>query len=45
MSDSTKLQLPYLAAAQSQKHVTVNESLRKLDAVVQLTVVSATTAA
>jgi hypothetical protein len=36
MSDSTNLQLPYLDGAQAQKHVTVNESLRKLDALVLL---------
>lgn len=45
MSDSTNLGLPYLAAAQSQKHVTLNESLRLLDALVQLAAVSATTSA
>ena len=38
MSDSTNLQLPYLDGAQAQKHVTVNESLRKLDALVLLAV-------
>lgn len=37
--------LPYLAVGQAQKHVTLNESLRKLDAIVQLAVVSATTPA
>jgi Protein of unknown function (DUF2793) len=43
MSDfSTRLQLPYLAASQAQKHVTLNESLRRLDALVQLSVASAT---
>jgi hypothetical protein len=35
--------LPFLAAGQAQKHVTVNESLLRLDALVQLAVVSATT--
>ncbi len=40
--NSTNLQLPYLSPAQAQKHVTVNESLRRLDALVQLAVVSAT---
>jgi hypothetical protein len=46
MSDqSTNLQLPYLAAGQAQKHVTVNESLRRLDALVQLVAASATTSA
>lgn len=42
MSQSANLILPYLAPGQAQKHVTVNESLRRLDAVVQLAVVSAT---
>jgi hypothetical protein len=32
------LGLPYILAAQSQKHVTHNEALRALDAVVQLSV-------
>ncbi len=41
MSQSANLMLPYLAPGQAQKHVTVNESLRRLDAVVQLAVVSA----
>ncbi|MBI1340435.1 DUF2793 domain-containing protein [bacterium] len=45
MTNSTNLSLPYVAAGQAQKHVTVNESLRRLDAVVQLGVVSATTTA
>jgi uncharacterized protein DUF2793 len=38
MADSTHLALPYLEAAQAQKHVTHNEALRILDAVVMLTV-------
>jgi hypothetical protein len=38
MSDSTNLQLPYLDGAQAQKHVTVNEGLRKLDALVLLAI-------
>jgi len=38
MTDSTNLALPYLEGAQAQKHVTVNESLRKLDALVLLAV-------
>ncbi|MEO1043101.1 MAG: DUF2793 domain-containing protein [Pseudomonadota bacterium] len=42
MSDqSTRLSLPYLAEAQSQKHVTVNEGLRRLDALVHASVLSA----
>lgn len=45
MSASTRLGLPYLAPLQAQKHVTVNESLRKLDALVQLSARSKTTAA
>ena len=36
---STHLLLPYLLAAQAQKHVTVNEALRLLDGLVQLAVV------
>ncbi len=43
MSNTSNLQLPYLAKQQAQKHVTVNQSLRRLDAIIQLTVVSATT--
>ena len=43
MSDtSTHLGLPYLLAAQSQKHVTHNEALRLLDAMVQLSVIDRT---
>jgi len=38
MSDSTNLNFPYLDAAQAQKHVTVNESLRRLDALVLLAI-------
>lgn len=46
MSDNTtRIGLPYLAAGQAQKHVTLNDSLRRLDAIVQLSVVSATTTA
>lgn len=46
MSDtSTKLQLPFLAAGQAQKHVTVNESLLRLDALVQCAVESKSTTA
>lgn len=43
MSYSPRLSLAYLYGQQSQKHVTVNEALRRLDAVVQLSVVSSTT--
>nr|HPG88075.1 DUF2793 domain-containing protein [Hyphomicrobium sp.] len=38
MSDTPNIKLPYMLAAQSQKHVTHNEALRMLDAVVQLSV-------
>jgi Protein of unknown function (DUF2793)/Chaperone of endosialidase len=38
MDTSPNLSLPYIAAAQAQKHVTHNEALRALDAIVQLTV-------
>jgi hypothetical protein len=41
MADTPNLVLPYLAANQAQKHVTVNEALRRLDALVQITVQSA----
>lgn len=46
MSDdvSARLGLPYLAAGQMQKHVTLNEALTRLDAVVQTAAVSRTTA-
>jgi hypothetical protein len=39
---SPRLGLDYVMTAQAQKHVTVNESLRRLDALVQATVVSRT---
>lgn len=44
MSDleTNHLKLPYLAAAQAQKHVTHNEALRRLDTVVQLAVLDTT---
>ena len=39
MSDATThLALPYIMAAQAQKHVTHNEALRLLDAMLQLAV-------
>jgi hypothetical protein len=38
MDNTPNLQLPYLIAAQAQKHVTHNEALRALDAIVQLLV-------
>jgi uncharacterized protein DUF2793 len=40
MDFSAKLSLPYLLPNQAQKHVTQNESLRALDAIVQLSVIS-----
>ncbi len=36
--NSPNLNMPYLAPAQAQKHVTHNEALRQLDAIVQLSV-------
>lgn len=43
MSDATaRLGLPYIAAAQAQKHVTHNAAIRQLDALTQLVVQSAT---
>lgn len=46
MSDdfSARLALPYLAAGQMQKHVTLNTALTRLDALLQTAVVSRTTA-
>ncbi len=40
MPDSPNLVLPYLSAAQAQKHVTHNEAVRLLDGMVQLAVIS-----
>jgi len=40
MNMSPRLSLSYLSPQQAQKHVTVNESLRRLDALTQLAVVS-----
>jgi hypothetical protein len=40
---TTTLGLPFLMPAQAQKHVTVNESLTRLDALVQMAVESRTT--
>lgn len=45
MSNTSNLQPPYLDVGQAQKHVTLNQSLRRLDAIIQLSVVSATTTA
>ncbi|MEM1410122.1 MAG: DUF2793 domain-containing protein [Pseudomonadota bacterium] len=41
---SYRLDLPYLAEAQAQKHVTINEGIRRLDAMVHLGVQSTTLA-
>ncbi len=38
MTDTPNLKLSYIAAAQAQKHVTHNEAIRALDAIVQLSV-------
>lgn len=38
MANTTHLELPMLAAAQAQKHVTHNDALQRLDALVQLSV-------
>lgn len=38
MTDTTLLKLPYIEAGQAQKHVTHNEALRMLDAVIQISV-------
>ncbi|MCP4933880.1 MAG: DUF2793 domain-containing protein [bacterium] len=38
MDQTPNLELPYLMAAQAQKHVTHNEAIRALDAIVQLSV-------
>lgn len=40
MDNTENLGLPYIMAAQAQKHVTHNEALRMLDGIVQLSVVS-----
>lgn len=42
MADSTHLKLPYIDASQAQKHVTHNEGVRLLDALVQMAVISRT---
>ncbi len=42
MSETPNLQLPYILEAQAQKHVTHNEAIRALDALVQLTVIDRT---
>ncbi len=45
MEQSPRLSLSYVAPSQAQKHVTVNETFRRLDALVQGVVLSRTTAA
>ena len=45
MSDTTRLALPRIDAAQAQKHVTHNEALSLLDALVHLSVISRSGAA
>ena len=40
MSKNPNLKLPYIEPAQAQKHVTHNEALRYLDALIQLSVVN-----
>ena len=42
MPDTSKLVLPLVASNQAQKHVTVNEALTRLDALVQLSVLNRT---
>ncbi len=42
MPDSARLHLPFVAAAQAQKHITVNEALARVDAMVQVTAESRT---
>jgi len=42
MADTTNLQLPLIAAAQAQKHITVNEALVRLDGLTQMRLISRT---
>lgn len=42
MTDTPNLALPYILAAQAQKHVTHNEALRALDCIIQLSVLDRT---
>ena len=43
MSETTsRLALPYIMAAQAQKHVTHNEALRLLDGLIQMSVINST---
>lgn len=41
MANTTNLGLPLMSAAQSQKHITHNDALLRLDAIVQLSAISA----
>ena len=43
MADTPRFTLPLLAAAQAQKHVTVNEALARVDALMHLRLLSVTT--
>lgn len=45
MDETPNLRLPYILAAQAQKHVTHNEAIRALDAIVQLSVLDRSLAA
>jgi len=39
MNQSTNLNMPYIMASQAQKHVTHNEAIRTLDALVQISII------
>ncbi len=43
MEQTTNLKLPYIAPSQAQKHVTHNEAIRALDALVQLSAINRST--
>lgn len=43
MTDTPRFDLPLIAPSQAQKHVTVNEAISRLDAMVQLALISVTT--
>ena len=45
MSTSPRLQLPFIAPSQAQKHVTLNDSLRKIDLMAQAKILSRATPA
>jgi len=42
MSTSSNLKLPFIQASQAQKHVTHNEAIRSLDALIHLSAISMT---